>query len=151
MGSKSSMLRHFASRSSLVISFLKRDATLKAIEAFAVLPVSAKSLPLKNVVRAISFLCAFGSTDQMSRALLVIDLNSVRSALQMSSEHVNSRCIFALTQTSQMLRYLVVDDCCVEVSFPYSCPHVAQRPQMVLITFIPLALRGTEVPKYTKY
>lgn len=66
--SKSAMLSVFASPSSFVISFRKRDATLKATEAFCVLSVAANSLPLKNVVRAISLLCALESRDQMSSA-----------------------------------------------------------------------------------
>ena len=123
--SKSSMLRLFASRFSLVISFLKRDATLKAMEAFDVLPVAAKSLPLKKVVRAISFLCASGSTDQISSALLVINLEIVRIVPWMNPTPAHLHRIFALAQANHVLRHLVIDICSVEISFSHSCAHVA--------------------------
>lgn len=38
------------------------------------LPVASNSLPLKKVVRAISFLCALGSTAQMFSAALTLSL-----------------------------------------------------------------------------
>ena len=64
--SKSSVVKLVISRFSFVISFLSQQATRRAIDAFCCLPIAWNNLPSRKLVRAILFLCAIGSMNQMS-------------------------------------------------------------------------------------
>lgn len=124
----------------MVISFLKRQATLKAMEAFCIFPIPASNIPLRKVVRAISFLCAFGSTDQISSASLILVLREVR---KLFSDLVKWQCLhrlLVLARADQVLGHLMGDVCSVKVPLTDRLAHVVPSSAVVFEALLPLVL-----------
>lgn len=147
ISSKSSIVKLFKSRSSLDISFLKRQATLKAIEAFCISPIPDSNFPLRKVVRAISFLCAFGSTDQISSASLIIALRDVKKVFSDLVKWKDLHRLLISAQANQVFGNLMSDIYSVKIPLTNCFSHVVPCSTVVTETLLPLALHSPEVAK----